>query len=380
MSDIYQGDQIHHGEVVVDTAGSPVTGLSWTFPIAWDPDGLTFVPSVVDLGGGFYDFTWTANKIGTYAIEMVTVGVPTGEQRFGAFIDVDPPPSVVAVPTIATTDQATGWTLRELREAIAQKFRDILTLEATGGGSVSGLVDQLNLVENTDYFRGADMLVISGHPDNIGQVRRVVGSSAEGLSISWVPELPQPIQVGDQVQLYNHGIVSVRLQEYRNAINQALTAAFPANRVPISAVLVDAYDDTLGTVPIPDAFVFLHSVEYLDSLGFWQPIYAAKDEGYEGWSVRRDSGLVTIRGRYGRSADGKLIRLSGYARPAKLVNDDDRTTTDFEWVVEYASGLLTVGQMSQQTYPIGQNLINRSDQLRAKMTHIPEPDTRRVRS
>ena len=120
MSDIYQGDQIHHGEVVVDTAGSPVTGLSWTFPIAWDPDGLTFVPSVVDLGGGFYDFTWTANKIGTYAIEMVTVGVPTGEQRFGAFIDVDPPPSVVAVPTITTTDQATGWTLRELREAIAQ--------------------------------------------------------------------------------------------------------------------------------------------------------------------------------------------------------------------------------------------------------------------
>jgi hypothetical protein len=370
------GDTIHHYELVINAANESIDGLNWSIVSALDPDGATFTLTVTGTGNGLYDFSWIATKVGTYAVEAVTIGMPGGdEQHFIFSEDVDPIPTLSPV----VVGPFTGPTLGDLRRAVARKVRDLLVLTATQSGSQQSLTDEMNLVANTDYYRGSEMLVISGDAQNVGLRRRVTASSGDALSISWVPALPVGIQEGDVVELYNHGSVRARITDYNNAINDAIAEAFPQNRVLLSQTLTDPFVWSVGTIDIPEPFIWLSSVEYQWSDGQWFPIYAAKDEGYPGWSIAPNTTVLTIRGNYAASADGRLIRLTGYGKEMPLVLDTDRTNTDREWVVGSAAASLTVGQLDQSTYPIGQNWANRADQLRAKMARSALPDTQRVR-
>jgi hypothetical protein len=64
---------------------------------------------------------------------------------------------------------------------------------------------------------------------------------------------------------------------------------------------------------------------------------------------------------------GGILKLSGYTTAPPLLNDDDMTTTDFEWIIEHALANQTLGRMESATVPMGQSWRNRADQLRSKM-------------
>lgn len=355
--------EYHQLELVVDYNNLPLIGVIPTEISSADPNGRPFTWSYTDLGDGSYRFSWYPDLPGTWTL-YVSFSSPTGDLLYAI--------SCVASGPVYI-DQAGSISLRDLRAMVARQLSDYRKVVATEG-SINTVTDPFALVDNTDHFRGAEMICISGHVDNEGKVRKVTSSSYENYTLSFIPDLPQPVVAGDSFELFNHGRTNRRIQEYNDAINDAIRQAHPQNREKIYMDLpAGSYSSDQNGVEIPPDFVAIYGVQF-NYGGSWYNVPPGRFMGEGGWTIDRARRLLVVGPGYGHEVRNAALRLYGYTRAPQLLNDTDMTSTDPEWIIDTAVGSLIVSGLDQATYAVGQSRNNRADQLRGKMVKIPEPN------
>lgn len=354
----------YHTELVLDYDNNPVVGFVPVETSSTNPNGQAFPWEWVDMGNGSYQFSFVPDLPGTWTLFVQFNDTPTGTLYY----------EIETVAGGMVPLEVEGRTsLAELRAMVARQLGDYRRVTASSGG-FNTITDPMSLVENTDHFRGAELICISGHPDNEGQRRKVVSSSYEAYTADFVPNLPQPVAHGDVFELFNFGRISRTIRDYDDAINDAIRNAFPQNREKVFMDLENGYDDERNGIIIPDSFTHVYGVQwkYGDD---WYSVPPSTIMGQGGWYIDIARRVVVFGPAYSFEIDNKAVRLYGYARPQALLLDTDSTSTDVEWIIESATSQLITQSMDQATFAIGQARTNRADQLRGKMMKTVEPNT-----
>lgn len=360
MDKVLTGNAYKSEEYLIDFGGDPVEDAVWT-EYSFDAPGTPPAWTVDDLGAGFYLFSFTPQDPGYYDLIVHTM---IEGQRLVYHIEC-----LAEGAVYYTTPNRTS--LGELRRVVARQIRDYRRVTASAG-SLTVISDPFTLSDNTDHFRGAELICITGHEENVGQKRKVVSSSYEQHAITFIPPLPQPVQPGDTFDMFNFNRVRATIAEYDDAINDAIRMAHPQNREDMYFDVHDGLDESAGGIHIPEPFVAIYGLSFRADNGSWY-VYDQVD----GWTVDPVRRLIVPKpGSDPRSkVYDRPVRIFGYGRARSLVDDNDTTHTDVEWIVDSAVSAITTGSMDQATFPIGQSRANRADQLRGKMAVNIHPGT-----
>lgn len=357
----YVGSEAVDYLTVLNADNTPATGRTVSVVASRDPQGNPFTLNITEIGGGVYKVSFVPTIAGSW-FALLSVNT-TPVQWWSVEIEASAAP-----PGPAQITAGRGVTLRQLIRDVARLVRDFREAVATHPGSTTTFRSTSDLYEDSSFFRGAEAVFTGGTAANIGQRRRVASSDIATQTVTFVePPLPAAVAAGDTIWLINLHGQGWRYTEYKEAINQAIRESFPALRLPYSEVLPSAY--TLGQpVPIPATFTHLHTVEWQDTDGTWH----ALRHGPDGWLLDLGQRVVLLSGTGAQAANGRLLRLTGFARHAELINDDDVTTAFPEYVTQKAAGLLILSQRKEENLAVGQYYINRADALRASLI-VPAP-------
>lgn len=352
-------------ETVLNSLGIPVTGATFSELSSSSPSGHPIAWSVVDNENGTYDFSFTPTYPGEW--ELVVQTMVEGDYQVFEL-------SVVATSSSVPVylDLIGGTTLADLRRSAARLMGDYKRITASTDGSTTTITDIFDLVDNMDHFRGAEIVCITGHPSNVGQKRKVVSSSYEQYTVTFIPPLPEEVKEGDEFDMFNFGPAPITIQQYNQAINDAIRMAFPANTVGIVMSLESPVID--GVIQIPAQFTHINGISW-KSGNEWYSVPPSRFSGEGGWSVDPQSRTLTFGDGYEFELRDKAVRIYGETRAPELKVDTDITTTDQEWVVDSAISSLLHGRMDQTMFAIGQARGNRADQLRSKMMKPRKPNT-----
>lgn len=257
-------------------------------------------------------------------------------------------------PLVATT-------LGQLRRDIASRLGDYVPLTATSDGTDVIFRSAVDLAVPFDAYRGRQIVITSGHADNVGVIRRVANNSpAEGGRLSVTPPAPRAMAAGTTAELYDAESISYRIEQIHAAINRAIRMAGDDACLPDSATVTATADGTGLTVPVPEGWVYLNRVQLTSEWGAtgggWADVRVAQREEESGWWVVNagmpDVAVVIRSGPawswpYGRTAqdgttDEMSVRLEGLTLPQPLVGETDATGLDYEWLVERALSELQV--------------------------------------
>lgn len=373
MIHAFTGDSLVSYISLQDPDGTPITGESWEVLIERNPNGDPFGVEVVELSNGVYQMraqTLASDPPGEYYALVKAVNAPY-ERRFSEVWDVEK--KTVSASAGVFIDSPTGLSLGEIRAMLARQQRDYIKVIATQGSEGKLLYDEFNLVENTDHFRGAEVICKTGHFTNVGVKRKVETSRYETAHVQFTKDYPHPIAEGDVFEFFHFARTGFTIQEYDDAINDAIKNAWPQNREKMYVDPEYLYERDNG-IAIPDVLTHVHDIHFFAG-GRWYSVPPGRMLGDEGWVVDRARRRIHLGGIYNWNAENSPVRIYGYGRPNVLTNDTDRTSTDIEWIMESASSTLITGMLDQATFPIGQARANRADQLRGKMISIPEPNT-----
>jgi hypothetical protein len=375
MSD-YVGGILTYDIYVVDTTTAPMLGESPVLHEGHGPSGDHGF-HISEVSGGYYRITSNPTfEAGDYAV-VAWFREPgdVNHQKISVTWDVDPLPADQDFTILLDAEH--GTTLSELRRRVARAVRDYRQVITTAQGSTTTVVDIFNLVNNTDYYRGAELICTVGHPENIGKKRKVVSSSFEGGVVTFTPPLPHGTQLGDQFDIFRFARLPFGISEYDQAINDAIAAAYPANREKVMVVLNAPFLSDTGYLEIPSTIYGIYGISAAAGMTSWvdydaiPPAASAYNSGFWIDSARR---RITF-GPLGDYMNEKTVAIYGYAHPAPLLRDSDKTTTDPEWIVDQAVSSLLQSNLDQTTFAVGQARANRADQLRGKMVKPPEPNT-----
>lgn len=355
-------------ETVIDDNNDPVVAATWDTVAALDPEGNSFAWVPENLGNGVYGFTFTPTFPGVWTLIVSTV-VDGLEQRYQNSIEAEGYGPIITYP-----EPANGRSLRELRIMVARQLGDYRHVTASDG-SLNTVTDVFNLVDNTDRFRGAEMVCTSGPLANVGKKVKVVSSSFETYTVTFIPDLPVAVSAGDEFDLFTFGRTPTTIQDYDGAINDAIRAADPANQPKVMVDLVDPFVRLDGGIAVPDTLTRIYRVAFRGEDGLYTDIPPGRYAGSEGWYIDRAQRMLVFGPGYAAWLDGKLLRVYGYTRALPLDTDEQRTDTDAEWIVDSAVASLLTRALDQAIFPIGQSRQNRADQLRSKMMRTPEPNT-----
>lgn len=357
---IYVNDIVYEDITITDATGVVQTGRTFTKVLARDPLGNDFTPTVTEISNGLYRVSFPVPLAGDWYIQYSVNTSPA--QIWTITEDVDP----VSASGVAGISPTSGTTLASLVSQVATLVRDrVLATASIASGANNTFTDTRALYEDDRYFRGAEAYVLSGTPANLGQVRRVQGSELNTSTITFVSGLPANPQIGDKIELVNIGSRGFRRDEYREAINFGIQSANPQNQIPVAATALTTYTSE-GFVVIPDTIKRLSTVEYQDTTGIWHEIEYSGRSG-PGFYINRTDLSIGLRGDWMGAANGMSLRFTGYAKAAPLVNDSDLTSTDSEYLVNWAAGYLIMSKRDTSIAQFGQAFLNRADALRAKM-------------
>jgi hypothetical protein len=320
------GETLTETLTLIDPAGDPVTGATWTVLLARDPNALAFTPVIADNGDGTYLFTYATTPTtppGSYY--LLVEADDAFHQQFEIEWQLDP----LQYAGISSAPRR-----RDIRQRIAADLDDYRALNASGGSETT-FTDPLELLDFDDLYIGAHLLITSGDAANVGQVRRVTASSMSASTITFAPALPAPIQPGDTADLYNLRGRGVRLAEYNLAISAAVNEVrrmicLEEQATPATVT----YDNTV--IPIPDRWIAVcdarTSVDDGDSDLFFA-IPPARYEGTPGWYLRAGDRTVFIGGRYREMLDGREVTLTGYVPHPDVTSDESPIFVDAEWLI-----------------------------------------------
>ena len=318
------GDVLQDFITVIAPDGSPVTGDTFTI-VATNPAGTRLhVPAPVDLGNGVYRVAVATSRVdppGLYYIRLTSTLQPL--QVYEVEFVTGPPVNITG-----------GTSLRQLRRRVMSKFGDLLMCTATTGTDGGQFVDADNLVGEPSRYAGRDALMVTGA--NAGQRRHIRGSSRDTSSVLFNRPLPFPVLEGDQMDITNAFGVGITFQAADSAIREAMEVARLRAHVPISYT-IHAWDG--APIPIPVNAIGINDVYGVDENGVQHHIRRGNTRA-NGWMVDKPSRTIRISGYEATQAMSYDIVVNARELPGLLMNDDDVTMVDAEWIVTYACAQL----------------------------------------
>ncbi|MDP9470147.1 MAG: hypothetical protein M3Q71_05680 [Chloroflexota bacterium] len=364
---------------LLDGDGTPVTtGTPVVFDLLTGADTVVVGPLTAAPGGTLGN-DWCAPLTAPITHDTYTLRATV---TVGAFVDIEETPFIVGPVALVGTSRA------ELRRRIALELGDFDQLEATRAGSTTTFFDEIRARKPTAAFRAREALFVSGTPANIGLIRRVQDSNADTQSLTLQPALPAATAVGDVIELYNERGIHWPVNDIHRIINSGIRLAYPDHLEPIAAnvtpVPVGSSDrHAVHTLIPPPTMIRLHSVVMDDPSGGYR-IPRAVRLGAPGYWIDKANGTVTLSGvfwPYG--ATPATIRLEGYAEPAELLTDEDRTTVDEEWLVTWCMARLLLSTAHRNADPDrerrGYFLSQEAQQLRRRVRTLFAPNTEPLR-
>lgn len=334
------GDLVVDSVLVLDEAGAPVSSTPssvFTSTVYYRPDGAQGVPDVVLLANGVYSvrFQTQAGLPGTWTVVLVD---QFGKQYLQTY-DVDPRAGTASG---VAGGGAQGVTRSELRRMVGDMLRDHLRLMASVSGSVSTLRDDVNLLDSQDAYVSSIGIAVGGTAANLGQQFRVVGSDSQTHTITFDPTLPAAVAAGDVVDLFNLGGYGFRPQFYDSEIDAAVRLAYPDFLLDVIWQSPTVFSKASPVVTLPDQFVAIHTVEWLDVTNEWRQLPKSRRAGKwgQGWSVDRPQRQLRVDGDYRWPMNGRTLRVRGYGRHAPPTSDGDLVQVDTSWMVHQVASLL----------------------------------------
>jgi hypothetical protein len=226
-----------------------------------------------------------------------------------------------------------GVTVAELRRRIASKLKDWIGIVATqDAGSNAQFTDEDNLYAEAYQLASSQIVIATGHPDNVGAIRRVTSNDGLG-TITLARDLPQPIVEGDTADLVNIAGRGFTVMRYTQEIKAVLSDASREFRIPIEVDIPTAFDDDSPWITLPYGMTEVHTIEYNDGYdSYGMGPARTRSASSSGWFAE-GSGRVRIEGGGRWLADGYTVRVYGYGPHPDVYADDDIVHLDSEWVV-----------------------------------------------
>lgn len=324
------GDTVQDYITVIGPDASPVVGDTFTIRAFNTVGDTILVAQPTDLGNGIYRVSITTSRFdppGSYYISLVSNSDPTQVYE-------------VEFETGHSVNLSGGTTLRDLRRRVMAKFGDIVTCRSTRNGSVTEFIDEDNLVGEPSRYAGREILFVTGL--NAGQKRYIQGSSRNDMSVILQRPLPYPTAEGDEADITNAFGVGITFQSVDHAIREAIETARVRGRTPVSYT-VTAWDGS-GSIPIPVDAVGINDVYGVDHHGKQRHIRKGSGRG-NGWRIDHTNRTITIGGHEASQARGYDITVNAMALPNLLIDDDDVTMIDAEWLVTYACAQLCLDSL-----------------------------------
>lgn len=330
--EVVAGDPLRTIITHLDEYNEPILGETWTVQVAEKADGSPFVPTITERGNGFYNVAGTTLATDPPGEWLLVVTAGSNNAHYQQVWDVTqgrPPIVIVQPPTTR------GVSRRDLRRMIAQQLGDYHFVTATAQGTSSMIVSERDLSQEYNYFAGMQVYVVGGTAANIGLTSTVRVSDDTNRSISLVPSLNADTMPGDTFEMYNLRSTGWKVEQYNNAINDAIVRAGEEHATePVVYEVPGYFNRQSPYIAIPEEFTHFSGVQFTDARGNRKSVLPT------GYSVDFATYELTITGDWAGKAHGKSIRLIGHRRPGTLETDDARTSIGAEWVVADAKAIL----------------------------------------
>jgi hypothetical protein len=311
------------------------------------------------MGAGVYKVTFAASKIGSYYYRIDSTTL-TPIQSFEELITIIPP----EIHGSTLGPAAYGNTLDDLFRAVATEVGDFKEVIATSSGTQNDFPDAKRLATiPARSLQGAALYIYGPQISaNLGQDTRIADSSPTGKTLTLDPGFSNNVVEGDIGWITNLNGTGFWRNQYVNAINNAVLKA-KGTRIPIDYDVGIPFDYTSPRVARPDQLITLYEVHAYneDGVDYTIPMNDQNRESMYGWYYDYSSSEIVIGYHWASQIDGFTIRLMGGGRPAPMVNGDDYTTVDFEWIVNTAAATLKRGTGDQRELAPASMFDNRAD-------------------
>jgi hypothetical protein len=345
MSDYVVGDTISGTFVLRDNANVALIGKTdadfATVEAYLAPTGSpTVAVTLGEIGGGEYGFSFVPTVAGSWTVHFIYDSGGVFREPSGDYLVAAASGSGATSGAITVT---TGTRLDEIRRRVGLLLRDYTEIEATADGTMSTVVDSLNLNAESGDWMHAQLLCSGGTALNLGEKRRVLGNVQASGTISLAVDLPTNTQEGDTFDLFCLRGQGFLIQHYDRAIKTSIDNARNEYHVALGpTTLVSAFAFDNPDITLPDEYEIVYRVEYQDEAEDWVEIPVAKRPGLyaEGWFAQGLSGTIRVEGCYRDWADGRAIRVLGYGPHPSVSEDSDLIALDQEWVILTAAARL----------------------------------------
>lgn len=326
------GETLRTSITHIDSSNNPIIGASFSVVVANRPDDSVFPVTFREIGNGMYEASVATTVNDVPGEWFLLVQANNGYLYEETFDIIGQRKQVVPVP--ATPQD--GASRLQLRRAIANQLGDLVAVTATVNGTESILTDTVNLSREMNAFNGMQVHCVDAQqPDNIGHVATVASNNPSTRSINFNPALPYPIMEGDLFDLYNFRDNGWRIDEYNQAINDAiLRGGEEHSTIPYTLTVAEPFNRNQNLVHIPRPFSYFAGIDIVGKDGSMQKIPPNM------YRVDKYTSEVSLLHGYVQKAHGKTIRLRGWRTPDLLHTDDAKTHLPTEWVVSEAIAVL----------------------------------------
>jgi len=273
----------------------------------------------------------------------------------------------------------TQATLLELVGRLANDLDDRVDLTATSNGTATTFVDTVNINAMTRSYDGWEWWGTSSPNANV--IATVTATNTNTITLT--PAMTSTTS-GSTAMLVNKLGRGFRIQEYKRAINAAITDFNGIALIETIESIGTVYDVETQTITIPASLKEVYRVEYQDSEGYWQEIRRATPMGGYGWTAEPSAAVIRIEGNAAYSADGYSVRLHGYKLQDQLSAQADVCYFEPGGIVSRAAYYLCKGAIGSRDARFGQQALLYKDEseammLRAKARSTRKPGTQVVR-
>lgn len=316
----------------LDEQNQAITGETWRVDIAEKADGTPFSVTITERGSGYYNVaasTTASDPPGEWILIVTAISNEAHYQQVWDVTQGRPPVVLIQPPTTR------GVSRRDLRRMVAQQLGDYRLVTATAEGTTEMVVASRDLAAEYNHFAGMQIVAVGGTPANIGLTATVRVSDDANRSVSFVPSFAVKTMPGDTFEMYNMRSTGWVMEQYNDAINDAITRAGEEHATePVIYDVPGAFDRQSPYIALPEEFTHFSGVQIIDARGNRRTVLPA------GITIDRASYEVGIVGDWAGRAHGKSLRLLGHRRPGRLETDDARTSIGAEWIVAEAKAIL----------------------------------------
>lgn len=267
----------------------------------------------------------------------------------------------------------TQATLLELVARLAGDLDDRVDLAATSNGTTTTFVDNVNINSSARSYDGWEFWGTSSPNANV--IATVTATSSATITLT--PAMTSTTTASTAVLVNKLGR-GFRIQEYKRAINAAITDFNGIARIDTIETIGTAFDEETQTIAMPATLAEVYKVEYQDSAGYWNEIRRATPRGGFGWTAEPAAAVIRIEGAPGYIADGYTVRLHGYKYQDQLSAQADVCQFEPGGIVARAAYYLCKGAIGHRDARFGQQALLYKEESEAMMRRAKARSTRQA--